>query len=74
LSGIAEPDRQQLEATFEKRHPIVHNLGIVDRKYLERVQSAEKAGREVMLDQDELLQAVQTCMAVVVDVGCRQSP
>jgi hypothetical protein len=28
-----------LMQTFEKRHPITHNLGIVDRKCLERLQS-----------------------------------
>ena len=47
-----------LAKTFEKRHPITHNLGIVDRKYIERVQSAEREGREVRVTVAEISQAI----------------
>lgn len=47
-----------LAATFEKRHPIAHNLGVVDRKYLERAQAAERQGREVRITKSEIDQAL----------------
>lgn len=39
---------------FEKRHPIAHNLGVIDRKYLERAQQAEREGREVRITPSEI--------------------
>lgn len=45
-----------LDAAFEKRHPITHNLGVVDRKYLERAQAAERHGREVRIVATEIEQ------------------
>jgi hypothetical protein len=45
-----------LAAAFEKRHPITHNLGVVDRKYLERAQAAERHGREVRIVATEIEQ------------------
>ena len=50
-----------LAAAFEKRHPIAHNLGVVDRKYLQRAQAAERHGREVRItatDIEEMLLAI----------------
>jgi hypothetical protein len=47
---------RELVHTFEKRHPITHNLGVIDRKYLERMRSAEHEGREVMVTPDEITQ------------------
>lgn len=44
----------QLRTPFEKRHPITHNLGVVDRKYLDRVSQAEREGREVRIRPDEI--------------------
>jgi len=40
--------------TFEKRHPITHNLGVVDRKYLEKVRSGELEGRDVPVTVEEI--------------------
>lgn len=51
------PDRNIWEAmgqSFEKRHPVTHNLGVVDRKYLERVNQAELEGREVRITEKEV--------------------
>src|SRR3990167_2406767 len=42
---------ERLNGCFEKRHPVTHNLGVVDRKYLERVQQAEREGREVRISE-----------------------
>ena len=52
LDGDAKWD--ELTASFEKRHPVAHNLGIIDRKYLERVQAAEREGREVRVTAAEV--------------------
>lgn len=57
-----------LSASFEKRHPVTHNLGVIDRKYLERVQEAEREGREVRIVVSEvqgLLVAVQEAIAFI---------
>lgn len=43
-----------MAASFEKRHPVTHNLGVVDRKYLERAQAAEREGREVRVTNSEI--------------------
>ena len=71
LLGVALPDAAEwalLAHAFEKRHPVAHNLGVIDRKYLERVQAAEREGREVRLAPDEVsnvLIAVQAAIAAV---------
>lgn len=54
-----------LAKTFEKRHPITHNLGIVDRKYIERVQSAEREGREVRVTVAEISRAIELSVEVL---------
>lgn len=43
--------------SFEKRHPITHNLGVVDRKYLERVQDRGMEGKDVEISKDEILRS-----------------
>lgn len=57
-----------LSASFEKRHPVTHNLGVIDRKYLERVQEAEREGREIRIGAAEiqsLLVGVQDAVASI---------
>jgi hypothetical protein len=57
-----------LNAAFEKRHPIAHNLGVVDRKYLERAQASGRPGREVRITAAEvntLLDNVLTAVGAV---------
>lgn len=56
---------QVLQETFEKRHPITHNLGVIDRKYLERVASAESAGREVRVTVNEISSAMAGAQEVL---------
>ena len=45
---------ERLGSSFEKRHPVTHNLGVVDKKYLERAQQAEREGREVRIADKEV--------------------
>jgi hypothetical protein len=49
---------------FEKRHPITHNLGVVDRKYMEKARTAEREGREVLISTREIEQALDLSMVV----------
>lgn len=58
FAGMAPAELDQLGRIFEKRHPITHNLGVVDRKYLERARSAEEEGKEVMVSEAEIASAV----------------
>ena len=53
----------KLSAAFEKRHPVTHNLGVVDRKYMEKTQQSEKEGREVRISVHE----VESLLSMVED-------
>ena len=64
----------QLEATFEKRHPITHNLGVLDRKYLDKARSGELEGREVRVTAGEIQQAVDVVARVVAAAYVRAFP
>lgn len=64
-SGFAEDDITFLRSTFEKRHPIAHNLGIIDRKYLERVRSGESTGREIRITATDVLRAITITSAII---------
>jgi hypothetical protein len=55
-----------LAGAFEKRHPIAHNLGVVDRRYLERALAAERRGREVRITSDE----IEHVLAAIRDALC----
>lgn len=54
----------RLSSAFDKRRPITHNLGIIDRKYLERVRSAEDEGKEVLVSVDEVEAAIAVSLKV----------
>ncbi len=56
---------RQFEHTAEKRHPITHNLGIVDRKYLEKVRTGEAEGRDVSLDEREVIAALDAALSLI---------
>lgn len=63
--GISVEQQASLSSAFEKRHPITHNLGVVDRKYLERAESCEMEGREVHITAPEVLQTVEIVSLVI---------
>lgn len=60
-----------LKDTFERRHPITHNLGIVDKKYLERVLSGDQEGREVRVSKVEVEVAIPTVLQLIRFVHSR---
>jgi len=51
--------------TFEKRHLITHNLGVVDRKYNEHLRSAEREGREIRIAPEEISAAIRTVLRIL---------
>lgn len=66
MPGLSAVEADRLLLIFEKRHPITHNLGVIDRKYLERVSSGEQEGQEVKITEDEISQA----MGMVQKIFC----
>jgi len=62
---IPEADIDFLKTTFEKRHPITHNLGVVDKKYLERVRAGELEGREIRISPADLARALEISLKVL---------
>lgn len=58
FDGIPAEDVDQLNVTFDKRHPITHNLGVIDRKYLENAYAAEREGREIRVTEEEIERAI----------------
>jgi len=74
FESLTKDELAFLSNTFEKRHPITHNLGVVDRKYLERVQSGELEGREIRVNAEEVVQAVELSMRVLANVYSKVFP
>lgn len=62
---VAPNDEQLLREAFEKRHPITHNLGVVDRHYLRRAQTGELEGREVRVTAAEVTAAMEIAESVI---------
>lgn len=58
-------DEGKLDRVFQKRHPITHNLGVVDRKYIERVRSGEAEGTEVRVAKEEVLETARISCALL---------
>lgn len=60
----SDDDAGFLAQVFEKRHPITHNLGVVDRTYIEKARTAEKEGKEVLVSEGEIRRALDVAMHV----------
>jgi hypothetical protein len=63
--GLPSESVLRLRNTFEKRHPITHNLGVTDRKYLEKVMAAEQEGKDIRVSREEIEEAIGLCMNVL---------
>lgn len=72
--SLAEAALASLTSTFEKRHPIAHNLGVIDRKYLTRVQSGEVEGSEVRVTAHEVGDAIDVCEKMLADAYIQLFP
>jgi len=62
---------ERLNRTFQKRHPITHNLGVIDKKYLDRVRSGDQVGSEVRVSKSEVEIALADVSAVLVSFHVR---
>jgi hypothetical protein len=71
FEGCDEGEVDRLRLTFEKRHAITHNLGIVDRKYLERARSGELEGRDVPVTVEEIESATAFSVQVLQKLHSR---
>ena len=66
--GSLSEEEDFLRVTFEKRHPITHNLGLVDRKYLRKVRSGELQGRDVRVTADDVSRATELTTRVLGNI------
>lgn len=72
---ITDSNQQgKLDRVFQKRHPITHNLGVVDRKYIERVRSGEAEGTEVRVEKQEILETAKITHSVLSDFHSKLFP
>jgi len=65
FESVSSTEVDKLRRTFEKRHPITHNLGVVDRKYIERLRTAEREGREVLVTPKEIVEAMALLFKII---------
>ena len=65
FAGCDRQDVEKLGSAFEKRHPITHNLGVVDRRYLEKARSRELEGHEIRVTTEEVCWAIDLCTGVL---------
>lgn len=63
--NVSQDEVETLSKIFEKRHPITHNLGVVDKKYLERVRTGEVEGREIRVTAQEVERAIQISRKII---------
>ena len=54
FGSIGHEGEDAVSKIFQKRHAITHNLGVVDRKYLEHGSATGGLGREVPLTAEEV--------------------
>lgn len=55
----------RLKDAFERRHPITHNLGVVDRKYIERSMQEEQEGREIRISKKQIVDVIDIVTEVI---------
>lgn len=63
--GVPSVERTALTDTFAKRHPITHNLGVIDRQYLARARTGQLEGREIRVSPAEVDRALTLALQVV---------
>ena len=74
LFGSNSGDEGKLDRVFQKRHPITHNLGVVDRKYIDRVRSGEAEGTEVRVEKEEIQETALISYGVLSELHGRLFP
>jgi hypothetical protein len=66
--NASQDEVETLKTIFEKRHPITHNLGVVDKKYLERVRTGEVEGHEIRVTAQEVELAIEISRKIISSV------
>jgi hypothetical protein len=75
LFAVVSPhNKDEFCRTFEKRHPITHNLGIVDRRYLQKTGSGEVEGTDVRVSSEDILRALDTASKLIESLNSRLFP
>lgn len=70
-----EPARvSAIRVTFEKRHAITHHLGVVDRRFLDRVRDGGELGREVWVTEEEVREHLDFVEAIISSCAARAFP
>lgn len=73
FEGLSIPSLEALTLIFEKRHPITHNLGVIDRKYLARARSGELQGREIKVSAQEMFDMIEIARSIISSAYQRAS-
>ena len=68
FDGVPEKQIAALTNTFEKRHPITHNLGVVDKKYLQRASARDREGKDIRVTKKEIEEAISLCLQVLASL------
>ena len=71
FEGIPSETVQRTKTTFEKRHPITHNLGVMDRKYLADARQDAQEGRDVRVTGEEIMQSLDVCLSALTNLHAR---
>ena len=66
FNGFDSCQIESIRLTFEKRHPITHNLGIIDRKYLGKVRGGELEGRDINVTSEEITKVIDLSTQILV--------
>lgn len=71
FEALTSDQLAELTRLVGMRHPITHNLGVVDRKYLERTAASERIGRELRISEAEVGLAIHLVERMLIDIHGR---
>lgn len=63
--GTKQDDLAFLQEQFLKRHVLIHNLGLVDQKYIEKAQVYQKQGAELDVKPGDVLRALEIVKSII---------
>lgn len=67
LERLDENEKRFLKLTYEKRHPITHNLGMIDKKYLEKAMAWGLEGTDVAVTSEDIGKAIELSLKVLIN-------
>jgi len=65
LAKCDQKDRAFLQDQFLKRHVLTHNLGLIDKKYIEKAQAYKKQGEELDIEPGDVLRALELVKDII---------